>query len=114
MGQFYQEANTTTVRFDGLQAEQHYTLCAYIVNLFGSSSSSTCLSLTTASWGQIIKATVRYSQTLTAQELNDVLCFFTTSSSTNQEYLIDMEGNSCGDRKVANVYYTYTGQKISS
>lgn len=60
-------------------------------------------------WGSVIKASLRFTHSLTAQELNNVLCFFTLASGTSKYYMIDMEGNSCGDRAVSNPYYTYLG-----
>jgi hypothetical protein len=63
-------------------------------------------------WGSVIKASVKFGHVLTAQELNNVLCFFTLSSGTQQMYLVDMEGNSCGNRAVSNIYYTYQGSSF--
>lgn len=60
-------------------------------------------------WGSIIKARLTFSQTLTDQQLNNILCFFTAVVGTSQSYLVDMEGNSCGNRKVENIYYKYIG-----
>jgi hypothetical protein len=51
-------------------------------------------------WGTVIKAKLTFSQTLTDQQLNNVICFFTSVVGTSQLYLLDMEGNSCGNRKV--------------
>ena len=52
-------------------------------------STVTCLNLYTMSWGTAFKAEVRFTKTLTAQELNNVICYFTASSGTNQLYLAD-------------------------
>lgn len=66
------------------------------------------------SWGTVTKANVRFSKTLSTQQLNNVLCFFTLSVGTSEQYLVDMEGNSCGNRAVGNVYYNYPGTSVSS
>lgn len=65
--------------------------------------------MSTMTWGSIIKAKLTFSQTLTDQQLNNILCFFTSVVGTSQSYLVDMEGNSCGNRKVENIYYKYIG-----
>ena len=66
------------------------------------------------SWGTVHKARLTFSKTLTAQELNNVICYFTAISGTNQLYLADSEGNSCGNRSVSNVYYRYNGSSFTT
>lgn len=114
LGQFFQPASTAAVRIGNLLPETFYTLCAYIINTFGVASSATCSQLSTMSWGSMIKASIVFSHILSAQELNNVLCFFTAAAGTSQLYLVDMEGNSCGNRAVANVYYKYTGTTVKT
>lgn len=90
VGSFYQAASTTPFRLDNLIPQTFYTLCAYLVNSFGVTSTSTCLQVSTMTWGSIIKASLRFTHALTAQELNNVICFFTLASGTSKYYLIDM------------------------
>jgi hypothetical protein len=89
VGQFFQTASTTTVRLSALVPQAFYTLCAYAVNVFSVSSTVTCLQLSTMTWGSVIKASIRFSQSLTAQQLNNVLCYFTIASGSSQGYLVD-------------------------
>ena len=110
--QFFQLASVATVRIDHLQAESAYSLCAYLINSFGVVSDLTCLDLYTMSWGEAIKARLSFSQLLTAQELNNVICYFTSAASTHQMYLVDSEGNSCGNRTTSNSYYRYIGSSF--
>lgn len=67
LGQFFQTASTSIVRINNLLPESFYTLCTYIVNSFGVQSSSKCIQLSTMSWGTVIKASLRFTRTLTAQ-----------------------------------------------
>lgn len=90
VGSFYQTASTAPLRLDNLIPQTSYTLCAYLVNSFGVTSTSTCLQVSTMSWGSIIKARLRFTHALTPQELNNVICFFTLLSGTSKYYLIDM------------------------
>ena len=110
--QFFQAASTRTIRISNLLPESPYTLCAYIINLFGVAGSTTCVNLYTMSWGTILKAKLTFSSALTYQQLNNVVCFFTAISGTNQLYLVDGEGNSCGNRSVTNIYYKYKGSSF--
>jgi hypothetical protein len=87
--QFFQTASTSTVRINNLIPESPYTLCAYIVNLFGSAGPTTCINLNTMTWGTVIKARLSFPSSLTAQQLNNVICFFTKVVNTNQLYLVD-------------------------
>jgi hypothetical protein len=87
--QFFQSASTTTIRISNLIAESAYTLCAYIVNVFGTASSITCSNLFTMNWGTVMKASLSFNQTLTAQQLNNVICYFTAVVGTSQLYLVD-------------------------
>lgn len=112
--QFFQAASTTTIRISNLFPETPYTLCAYLVNAFGVVSSPACLNLYTMAWGTAIKARLYFSSVLSPQQLNNVLCFFTVSSGTNQLYLVDGEGNSCGNRTVSNVYYKFKGSSFTT
>lgn len=112
--QFYQTASTTTIRISDLVPESPYTLCAYLINAFRVVSPLACLNLYTMTWGSAIKARLSFSSVLTSQQLNNVLCFFTISSGTNQLYLVDGEGNSCGNRTVSNPYYKYKGSSFTT
>ena len=114
LAQFFQTASTSTVRIDNLVPESPYTLCAYLINSFSVVSSVACLDLYTMTWGTVHKATLSFSKTLTAQELNNVICYFTAISGTNQLYLADSEGNSCGNRSVANANYVYNGSSFTT
>jgi len=89
VGQFFQTASTSTIRLSGLVPEAFYTLCVYAINVFSVSSNVTCLQLSTMTWGSVIKASVRFSQSLTAQQLNNVLCYFTIASGSSKSYLVD-------------------------
>lgn len=113
LGMFFQTASTSTVRLSGLVPETFYTLCAYAVNVYSVSSGVICLQLSTMTWGSILKASLRFTHQLTAQELNNVVCFFTAAVGSSNLYVVDMEGNSCGNRTVSNIYYTYTGTSSS-
>lgn len=112
--QFFQVASTTTIRINNLFPESPYTLCAYLINAFGVVSSPACLNLYTMAWGTAIKAKLSFSSVLNPQQLNNVLCFFTISAGTNQLYLVDGEGNSCGNRTVSNAYYKYKGSSFTT
>lgn len=114
INQFFQAASTSTVRISDLVPESPYTLCAYLINVFGVVSPAVCLNLYTMSWGTAIKAKLSFTSTLSSQELNNVLCFFTVVSGTSQLYLVDGEGNSCGNRSVANAYYKYKGSSFTT
>ena len=70
--------------------------------------------MSTLTWGTIQKARVTFTTTLTAQQLNNVLCYFTSATSTNQYYLADIEGNSCGNRSVVNNFYKYPGTSFTT
>lgn len=111
--QFFQAASTTTIRIDNLYPESPYTLCAYLINSFNVVSPVTCLNLFTMSWGSALKARLTFSKTLSPQELNNVICFFTWAAGTDQRYLVDSEGNSCGNRSVSNAYYKYNGSNFN-
>jgi hypothetical protein len=87
--QIFQTASTTTTRINNLIPESAYTLCAYIINVFGSTSSITCSNLFTMSWGTVMKASVSFTQSLTPQQLNNVICYFTAAVGTSQLYLVD-------------------------
>jgi hypothetical protein len=89
LNQFFQTASTATVRISNLIPESPYTLCAYIVNVFGVSGAINCINLYTMTWGTVIKAKLSFTAALTGQQLNNVICFFTTISATNQLYLVD-------------------------
>ena len=112
ISQFFQTASTTSVRISNLQPESPYTLCAYLINVFGDVSPMTCLDLYTMSWGTALKAKLTFTKSLSAQELNNVICYFTAASGTDQLYLVDAEGNSCGNRSVSNSYYKYSGSSF--
>lgn len=112
--QFFQAASTATIRIKNLIPESSYTLCAYIINMFGVSGSTTCVNLYTMSWGTVIKAKLSFTSTLTSQQLNNVICYFTAAAGTNQLYLVDGEGNSCGNRAVSNIYYSYPGSSFTT
>jgi len=114
LGWTFQAASQTTIRISNLLPESFYTLCAYLVNGYMVSSQVRCIQLSTLTWGTILKARLRFSAALTDQQLNNVLCFFTSSSSTNQYYLADIEGNSCGSRQVTNNFYTYSGSSFTT
>mgnify|MGYP002363282107 CR=1 FL=1 len=87
--QFFQTASTSTIRISNLVPETQYTLCAYIVNVFGVVGATNCVNLNTMAWGTIIKAKLTFSTVLNAQQLNNVICFFTAVVGTNQLYLVD-------------------------
>ena len=87
--QFFQTASLSTVRISNLVPESQYTLCAFIVNVFGVVGTTTCLNLNTMAWGNVIKAKLSFSSVLNAQQLNNVICFFTAAVGTNQLYLVD-------------------------
>ena len=87
--QFFQTASTSTVRIANLIPESPYTLCAYIINVFGSVGQTTCINLYTMSWGTAIKARLSFSSALTSQQLNNVMCYFTKVVGTNQLNLVD-------------------------
>lgn len=112
--QFFQTASTATIRINNLIPESAYTLCAYIVNVFGYAGSIKCANLFTMNWGTVMKATVSFTQSLTAQQLNNVICYFTAAVATNQLYLVDSSGNSCGNRSVSNIYYSYPGVSFTT
>ena len=67
LAQFFQVASTETIRIDNLVPESPYTLCAYLINSFSVVSTVTCLDLYTMTWGNALKATLTFSQTLTTQ-----------------------------------------------
>lgn len=67
LNQFFQVASTATIRINGLVPESFYTLCGYAVNVFGVSTIVNCQQLSTMTWGNIMKANVRFSHSLTAQ-----------------------------------------------
>ena len=73
-----------------------------------------CISEYTQSWGVILKAKLQFTSSLNSQNLNNVLCFFTKSISTQVIYAVDLEGNSCNNRAVKNLYYKYHGQTFTS
>ena len=87
--QIFQTASTTTIRINSLIPESAYTLCAYIINVFGTASSITCSNLFTMNWGTVMKATLSFTQSLTPQQLNNVICYFTAAVGTSQLYLVD-------------------------
>ncbi len=67
LGQFFQSASTSTVRLSNLLPETFYTLCTYLINVYGVTSSATCIQLSTMTWGTMLKASIRFTHTLTAQ-----------------------------------------------
>jgi len=87
--QIFQIASTTTIRINNLIPESAYTLCAYVINVFGIASSLTCSNLFTMNWGTVMKASVSFTQPLTPQQLNNVICYFTAVVGTSQLYLVD-------------------------
>ena len=73
-----------------------------------------CESYETQAWGTIMKAKVSFSQPpLNDESLNKVMCFFTKEVDTEILYMVDLEGNSCYDRAVSNVYFNYSGTSFS-
>lgn len=110
--QFFQTASTSTLRIQNLIPESAYTLCAYIINVFGAAGNLNCINLNTMTWGTVLKARLTFTSELTAQQLNNVICFFTKAVGTNQLYLVDSEGNSCDNRAVSNIYYRYKGSSF--
>ena len=62
-----------------------------------------------------MKAKISFSTSpLVDENLNKVLCFFTKEIDTEILYLVDLEGNSCHDRAVSNVYFNYSGSTFSA
>lgn len=78
------------------------------------SSQVTCIQLSTLTWGTIMKARLSFTSSLNTQQLNNVLCYFTSATATNQYYLADIEGNSCGNRSVVNKFYKYSGTSFTT
>lgn len=61
-----------------------------------------------------MRAKVQFSSSVNDQNLNNVLCFFTKNINTEVQYVVDLEGNSCDDRKVKNSHYNYPGQSFTN
>lgn len=61
-----------------------------------------------------MRAKIQFSSVLNDQNLNNVLCYFSKSTNTQVIYALDLEGNSCYDHKVKNLYYNYPGQTFTS
>lgn len=112
--QFYQVASTSTIRIKNLIPEYPYTLCAYIINLFGVVGDMKCLNLVTMTWGTVMKARLTFSSALNSQQLNNIICYFTKVVDTNQLNLLNSEGNSCDNRTVTNKYYRYSGVSFTT
>ena len=114
ISQFFQLASTSTVRIKNLIPEYPYTLCDYLINLFGVVGDMKCLNLVTMTWGTVIKAQLSFTSALNSQQLNNIICYFTKVIDTNQLNLIDSEGNSCDNRSVTNKYYKYPGVSFTT
>ncbi len=61
-----------------------------------------------------MRAKVQFSSSVNDQNLNNVLCYFTKNINTQVQYVVDLEGNSCDNHKVKNLYYNYPGQSFKS
>lgn len=61
-----------------------------------------------------MKGRVSFSSApISDENLNKVLCFFTKEVDTEVDYVVDLEGNSCHDKAVSNIYFNYTGTTFS-
>lgn len=67
IGQFFQIASTSTLRLTNLLPETFYTLCTYLVNVFGATSNVNCIQLSTMTWGNMLKASISFTHSLTTQ-----------------------------------------------
>lgn len=61
-----------------------------------------------------MKAKLTFSSVLAPINLNKVLCYFAKSTNTQVIYAVDLEGNSCYNNAVSNLYYQYPGQTFTS
>jgi hypothetical protein len=103
-----------TLRQSNLLPERYYTFCAYLQTFNNIKTQPFCVYEHTQSWGVIMKAKLTFSSTLNTQNLNNVLCFFTKAINTQVIYAVDLEGNSCNNRAVENLYYNYPGNTFTS
>lgn len=107
-------AGQFTLRQSNMLPERYYTFCAYLETFSSIITAPTCISVSTQSWGVILKSKLTFSRSLDAFSLNKVLCYFAKSSATQVIYAVDLEGNSCYNRAVQNLHYTYPGTTFSS
>lgn len=103
-----------TLRQNNMLPERYYTLCAYLETFYNIVTTPNCITVQTQVWGSIMKAKVSFTSALNDQNLNNVLCFFTKRIDTEVSYVVDLEGNSCYDHAVRNLYYHYPGQTFKS
>lgn len=89
-------------------------MCLYLETFNNIVSQPTCLSVYSQTWGVIMRSSAFFSSALTDANLNKVLCYFTKNVNTKVIYTLDLEGNSCYDRAVDNLYLTYRGSTFSS
>lgn len=61
-----------------------------------------------------MKAKISFTSPLNSINLNKVLCYFTKNINTEVIYVMDIEGNSCHDKAVKNLYFSYQGQTFTS
>ena len=94
--------------------ERFYTFCAYLEDHYSVVSDPACITVATQQWGTIMKAKLSFDYPLLPENLNKILCFFAKEIDTEVKYVVDLEGNSCYDRKVGNQYFDYPGQSFTS
>lgn len=108
-----QDAGEFSLTFNDLLPQRYYTVCAYLETQYNAITNAVCVSEDTQGWGTIMKASAVFDNTLAAEDLNKILCYFTKQTDTEVVYLTDLEGNSCHDRAVKNLYYSYNGEVFS-
>jgi hypothetical protein len=75
-------AGNNYVNIIDLLPKRDYAICGYFSNQFGASTSVQCVNFTMQSWGLVSKATISFTQSILANQLNNVLCFFVKASNS--------------------------------
>lgn len=57
-------------------------MCMYLVTFNNVVSQVNCLSVQTQTWGTVMRAQLSYTSSLTADNLNKILCFFAKQPAT--------------------------------
>lgn len=57
-------------------------MCMYLVTFNNVVSQVNCLSVQTQTWGTVMRAQLLYTSSLTADNLNKILCFFAKQPAT--------------------------------
>ncbi|KAL4450888.1 hypothetical protein ABPG74_011730 [Tetrahymena malaccensis] len=102
------------VTVNNLIAGLTYTFCAYFETEFKiNTGKSNCLTFSTPTNGNLIKAQVSLTRAITLAELNNLICFFVQEGSVRLFNLVDQMANQCSfQTNPQQLLLSYSGQQV--